>query len=284
MIKIKITKRCNDACLRALKAAVSIYKGDISPTIEILRKGFVEPAIFNDKAVVEFNSYLKGMNLRSPEKLENLINRIGPSLEGERDFSYDDMFLICNNLELIERIWIGQWDHLSDVVEDKYRFDQETMKEIWKLRDNITDAYSRKGLTGYSSYGIYSPYLDDDVRMLYAFQKVYLYEKSAYGVNATPFSLTGELTDDTPRIELPYKETLVFNSYEEIEEYSKTFMEEQRKASNFLSEIKKIHHEDGKFYFPTAPNISYLTEPGDKVERKQNDYFVVTKLNKSRSE
>ena len=46
-IKIKVAKRVDEICLKAMRAAIELYKGDIGPVIEILKEGFVEPANFN---------------------------------------------------------------------------------------------------------------------------------------------------------------------------------------------------------------------------------------------
>lgn len=50
MIKIKLSERANDICIKAIKAVVALYDGDVKPTIDILRSGFTKPASFNESA------------------------------------------------------------------------------------------------------------------------------------------------------------------------------------------------------------------------------------------
>lgn len=276
MITIEITKRADEIFLKALKAALSIYKGDIGPAIEILKDGFVDPAPqFNDQEIVNFNSYLKTLELKDGIELENLLNKIGNSLNGEKDLTFDEMHLICYNLEIIERLWIGQWGILIRVSQD---YIVDYLKVFNPLRDKITNAYSREGFKDSASYGIYSPELKDEVRLLYAFQKVFYYEEMATGTDTTPFSLRGELNKDVPKIILPYKETITFKTLEEIKKFSEEWEKKQEKEHSLIFDRKKIHCENGKdYFFPTEPGTSYLVEPGDTVFLRQNDYFIVEK-------
>lgn len=275
MVKIEISPRTNEICIKALKAALSIYKGDIKPTIEILKNGFVNPPYFDDQGITIFNDYLKTLNLWEAADLEKLLEKIDGNLNGEKNLTLDELDLICYNLEIIERVWIGQWGILTRVSQD-YIVDH--LNIINPLRDKMTDAYSRKGLRGYASYGIYSPELKDEVRLLYAFQKVFYYEKMATGTDSTPFTLEGELGKDIPKIILPYKEVITFRTLEEIKKYSEEWMKRQEEEYLLTLDRKKIYCEnDNSYFFPTKPGTSYLVEPGDTVFLKQNDYFVVEK-------
>lgn len=276
-IKIKATKRVDEICIKAMQAAIELYKGDIGPVIEILKEGFVEPANFNLTATKNFNKYLKDQKLADPSPIEKVLKKIGGTLNGVKDLEFADMDIICNALELIERIWIGQWNHLTHVIEDKWFFNTSELREINILRDKITDAYSRKGIGDNASYGIYSLELKDEVRLLYAFQKIYRYEKSARGCDMGGFTLDGELGKEVPEIILPYKETITFNSYDEIADYADKFAKAQEKDFPFNIDRRKIYFEDGKYYFQTSDSISYLTEPGDTIHLRQNDFFVVEK-------
>ena len=287
MIRIEVTERTNAICLKALNAALDLYNGKVTKLIEILKDGFATPANFYDEAIIEFEEYLNMLKPSGNSILEDLIKRIGSSLSGEKDFTYDEMILICNSLELIERLWLGQWSELSRVITGKWAFGDDELATVILLRDKMTDAYSRKGIRGYGSYGIYSPELKDEIRLLYAFQKVYRYEKSAIGVDSTPFKLRDDLSNETPKIVLPYKESVTFKTQEEIKEYADKFMASQSIEKAFYIEMRKVHFEDTGIYFPTNPQISYLVEPGDTIHLKQNNYFVVEKtpenLNKNRS-
>ena len=91
------------------------------------------------------------------------------------------------------------------------------------------------------------------------------------------FTLDGELGKEVPEIILPYKETITFNSYDEIADYADKFAKAQEKDFSFNIDRRKIYLEDGKYYFQTSDSISYLTEPGDTIHLRQNDFFVVDK-------
>lgn len=276
MIKIKISQRTNETCLKALKAALELYSGNARPLIEILKNGFTQPADFNDEAVEEFNSYLKTKELADGSNLKKVLEKIVDNLGGKKDLTFDDLTLICNNLELIERLWIGQWNHLFYVVQNAYFVSDKELSVIIPLRDKITNAYSRKGFNAYSSYGIYSPELKDEIRLLYAFQKVYRYEKNARGTDSSA-SFRNIVGKDIPEIFLPYQESITFKSMEEIKKYADDWMQKQKELYQFELDRRKIYFDNGIYYFPTETSTSYAVEPGDTVHLKQNDYFLVEK-------
>lgn len=287
MIKIEVTERTNKICIKALKAALALYNGDVSGIVAILKDGFIEPANFYEEGISKFNEYLKMLKPSGNPNLEKIIVKIGDSLNGERDLSFDEMNQICNALEFVDRLWLGQWNELAKVLTDKWILGDDELTTVNLLRDNITDAYSRKGISGYASYGIYSTELKDEIRLIYAFQKVYRYEKTAIGVDSTPFKLYDDLSSETPKITLPYKESVTFGTEEEIKEYAEKYMASQNTGSLFYVEMRKILFEDTGIYFPTNPQISYLVEPGDTIHLKQNGFFIVEKtpenLGKNRS-
>lgn len=280
-IVIKLTERAEDFYLKSISAINELYRGDIKPVIDILKDGFVEPAKFDDDAVEEFNKYLKSRTLMN-SPAEKVMAKFNGSLNGTKNIDFNDMFIICDTLELMERIWIGQWDRICKIIEDKFFFTDDEMSVVNTLRDKITNAYSRKGLERYASYGIYSPELKDEIRLLYAFQKVYRYEVSGRGNDMGEFRLNGELNKDLPEIILPYKEKITFKDYDEIAHYVEKFAEYQNENYSSAFDRRKIHVECGEFFFPTAEYTSYLVEPGDTVCLRQNDYFIVRK-NKDRS-
>lgn len=287
MIKIEVTKRTDEICIKALKAALTLYNGDVSGIVAILKDGFTEPANFYEEGISKFNEYLKMLKPSGNPNLEKVIVKIGNSLNGEKDLSFDEMCRICNALELVDRLWLGQWNELAKVLTDKWILGDDELTKVNLLRDEMTDAYSRKRISGYASYGIYSTELKDEIRLIYAFQKVYRYEKAAIGVDSTPFKLYDDLSSETPKITLPYKESVTFKTQNEIKEYAEKYMASQNVDLHFYTEIRKIYFEDTGIYFPTNPQISYLVEPGDTVHLKQNDFFIVEKtpenLNKNRS-
>lgn len=193
----------------------------------------------------------------------------------EVDMSEEEVSLLKYYLDLPTRIVSGQWDRLIGFLKaTTYKGDFVDTIAIAMTRGFIGDYrnkcivfYRSKGLAAGASFGIYSQELSKNVRELYDFYKVLMYESGAKGCYGFPVKKPANTASPLPIIEFPLEYMDEFHG--DIATFEKQWNANKREP------LKKFSDEPDKLYLPVGEYTYQFLRPGDKIYKKRNGYYVV---------
>jgi hypothetical protein len=214
----------------------------------------------NDYTISNIDAYLKSIEQKN----------------GDYEFISTDIVSLINYLDFIIRVWIGQWENLTDIVRackyESKEFFISKESEIAKCRNSMFPIFKEKGVDARlgTSLGIYSDVFCEDVIILYGIYK------------ALKFSISGSYADkdfvrksDKPvYIQFPYKETFVVSSYEATKEW----LDNHPMPGEIATRQSYIADEETKqLYVYVNMYHSVLVEPDDKIFVCENRNLKIEK-------
>lgn len=260
-MKIIATENTKNAVQFALDEAAKLYAGKISEACnEICRRLMKLPLNEVDKKLDDIVT--KGStDFRAKDLAEEIASTLLTDNFDETD--NNKVGFVAEMLDVVLRIAIGQWDQLCQVQNtigdcDTYFLSLEDRIEIEKIRNDFI------GEENY--FGIGSETLSDEVRMIYDFYKVWMYEMGAGGCYSfEPFAFSGELL---PTITFKPQKTWDIVDENNIDYILKDLNEEQRKGAEL---------DNGYSYFKSSDHIWLHPLKGEKLILKRNNLFTINR-------
>ena len=123
-----------------------------------------------------------------------------------------------------------------------------------------------------ASFGIHSDNVDDNVRILYDFYKVLMYESGEKGVYGYKPRTVSKTLDVYPYVIFPIVDGM-------------TYIGEDDYFNKFTNgEYKHVYEDNNKIYLPYAEHMSVRLDIGDKIYKKYNRRFIIEKKDGNRFE
>ena len=257
-MKIEVSKKTEEIVKWALEVASKMYAGDIGNSVdEICHKLCLMPL---NRMTDEFKTELNKVVIRDSKKfsMKNMSKEISETLFTDK-FIEDEEHLkfVAEMLDIVIRMAGGQWEmlyHIQSTVDRGALFlSQEDRKTLERLKDEYfgTDYY----------FGINSITLNDDVRVIYDFYKVWMFEMGAggcYSYDVYPLS-----KEKLPVIHFKPIKSWYIEKLEDIESLYKTLSENEK---------KDVYEEK---YFKTSNYISYIPQPGETLVLRRNGLYGI---------
>lgn len=228
-------------------------------------------------------------NIQSPDalKLQNILQKMLKAYNTtatqksqklcsfEVDVSEEELSLLRYYLDLPSRIVLGQWDRLVDFLRTtSYKGDfvdalsiSEKTTFIGDCRNDCLALYLSKGLTAGASLGIYSPELSENIRELYDFYKVLMYEMGVKGCYGFPVRKASKTSMPLPSVEFPLEYVGEFDG--DITTF------EERWDKSKQESLKKFSDEPDKLYLPVDEYTYQVLRHGDKIYKKRNGNYIL---------
>ena len=262
-MEIKATKKTQELVQWALNEAAKMYAGDIGNTIdEICHQLCLIPLnSMNDKTKEKINQIVtKGS---TDFTLKDEAKKIAETLFTENfDESNSNLRLVAEMVDLVIRLAGGQWEHLGaiqrSIGKDVFFLSQEDRIQL----DTIKDVYFGKDYY----FGINSITLKDEIRVIYDFYKVWMFEMGVggvYGYDVFPLS-----KEQLPTIEFKPKNVWKITGEEDLD--------------LIYASLKEKEEDDNVYpdkYFKVTNYTSIHPQPGDTLIQKKNNFFKIIKAN-----
>lgn len=214
-----------------------------------------------------------------------IINRIKgyrKKFENQDDaceIMFNDLTDIAHHIDFVIRIWIGQWQELQQLACSCYDkagnhftayayMSPEIKAEIMKCRNRMLPAFAKNGIWGYSYFSIYSPALNNDVRILYG-----IYKALCFATTGDPYYReTVNNLDRIVSITFPYKEEYIVKNLPDTKKWLADH------PLFFFAKERPSFLQDGKELFLVV-NDNYLitVKEGDKIFVCQNNLLQIEK-------
>lgn len=193
----------------------------------------------------------------------------------EVDISEEELSLLRYYLDLPSRIVLGQWNRLVDFLRTtSYKGDfvdisliSEKTTFIGDCRNDCIALYLSKGLTAGASLGIYSSELSENIRELYDFYKVLMYEMGVKGCYGFPVKKTAKTSMPLPSVEFPLEYVGEFT--DDITTFEERWNKDKQES------LKKFSDEPDKLYLPVGEYTYQVLRPGDKIYKKRNGNYIL---------
>ena len=192
------------------------------------------------------------------------------------DMTEDEVILLQAHLDLPLRIAAGQWDRLKEFLmltsfEHKpWKFEISSYDDmvIDYYKNKSVDIYQKKGFTTYASFGIFAKEFSEDVRELYDFYKVFMYEAGVKGVYSSTVSKAANTSSPLPIIDFPYEHI-------DTCEGSIDGFKDRWKGRVDQEPLKIFSDKPDVVYLPIREYTYVPVRKGNIVYRKRNGYYVV---------
>lgn len=182
-----------------------------------------------------------------------------------------DVADICNDLDLVIRIWIGQWEEFSKVknklktvnkkekLEKSLNFDSN----INNIRNVIIPLFDKEEISTNGYLSIHFKGIDDKVRVIYDIYKTIMFENGAGGVYAYKPDQTSVYK--LPIVEFEPTDILLFKSKDAMNKYA---LKEKKKGNK-----KVAMDNEGNIWFYTGEYISKRPDVNQKIYQLKNGYY-----------
>ena len=276
-----------DVLTSALCAAEEFYKLDFANGFErVFSNAFAED---NTVSCAEKHSY-EILNTLFPVGLENvvisnehvaLINKAKSAFEkknGEYELTDDELSNVSIYLDLIIRIWLGQWGELQKIVSvckykdgshvnDYFFMDTDDEVAVIKHRHQMIPMFAEhRILSANASFGIYSQVLHDDIRILYGIYKAIRF--ALYG-SSRDIEIVKN-SDEPIVIKFPYVDEVTIVDHEQVTEWLDKYP-----MPDFMGPKKSYVIDGGKLYVYINDYVSIEVVPGTKIYVNKNGRLEV---------
>ena len=252
-MKYYTTHNTREVVLWSLQKAAKLYAGEIYKGVKEICEGMMKIELgILDKRITS-------IVVKDDCKLEKaeLAKEISETFLTENYIDdHEHNRFVENMLDLVLRISLGQWEELNQVVfsnDVKFFMDEEDKKELEKIKINYFGAPI--------GFGIGSTMLKNDVRILYDFYKVLMYEMGEGGVYS--YDVIPMSKENLPLIEFKPKKSWYITKEEDLLKIYNELTDKERKNA------------DLEGYFRTSDNVFINPRPGETLILKKNGLFKV---------
>lgn len=249
-MKLNLTKNQKVAFTNAIKAANNLYKGNITEAFN-----YIFDSKISKNQCEELKNILAGEHYIFEVK-DVILDTVDNMIDTEKH-----IFKLCDALDLVIRIALGQWNELININKNnKILFMEDKLEaKVFLLRDSIS-FYKDNNISGRSaSLGIGSDALIPDIKIIYDIFKTLMFENGAGGCYA--YEPTAFSDEPKPIIKLPYQ---------------KEFLNVTKKDLDYIKRVCKFYHEGKEgLFLGTGEYVSHLVMEGDNVYLKRNNYVDI---------
>ena len=302
-VSFKITEHQYKIVCKALRFCSAMCSFRFTEGLEMLYAGCFTEDIGNPlrpdwkDAVYEMQKFLypdfkkddySNIESKASTKLDIFIDKFtkakeaaqSPDADGvyrfDVDMTEEEVILLQTYLDMPLRIAAGQWDRLKEFLMStsfeykpwKFEMSSYDAMAIHYYKNKSIDIYQKKGFTTYASFGIFAKEFSEDVRELYDFYKVFMYEAGVKGVYSSTVSKTANTDSPLPISDFPYEH---IDTCEGSEEEFK----DRWKGRVDQEPLKVFSDEPDAVYLPIREYTYAPIRKGNIVYRKRNGYYVI---------